>query len=30
MSDAGEFDDYLSTLGRLTAHVDPTASTGDG
>ena len=29
MSDAGEFDDYLSTLGRLTAHVDPTASTPD-
>lgn len=27
MSDAGEFDDYLKTLGRLTSHVDPTAST---
>ncbi|MGV9857936.1 hypothetical protein ACWDTD_04740 [Gordonia sp. NPDC003425] len=27
MSDAGEFDDYLLSLGRLTAHVDPTAST---
>ncbi|NDZ95754.1 hypothetical protein G3I13_06780 [Streptomyces sp. SID6673] len=27
MSDAGSFDDYLKTLGRLTSHVDPTAST---
>ena len=27
MSDAGDFDDYLKTLGRLTSHVDPTAST---
>lgn len=27
MSDAGEFDEYLTTLGRLTSHVDPTAST---
>ena len=27
MSDAGDFEDYLKTLGRLTSHVDPTAST---
>ena len=27
MSDATTFDDYLNTLGRLTSHVDPTAST---
>ena len=27
MSDAGDFDNYLKTLGRLTSHVDPTAST---
>ncbi|GAA3717913.1 hypothetical protein [Gordonia hankookensis] len=27
MSDAGSFADYLKTLGRLTSHVDPTAST---
>ncbi|AZG46084.1 hypothetical protein [Gordonia insulae] len=27
MSDAGEFDTYLKALGRLTSHVDPTAST---
>ncbi|MGC4962998.1 hypothetical protein ACPXCG_05845 [Gordonia sp. DT218] len=27
MSDAGSFDEYLKTLGRLTSHVDPTAST---
>lgn len=26
MSDAVPFDQYLSTLGRLTGHVDPTAS----
>lgn len=29
MSDAGDFEDYLKTLGRLTSHVDPTASTPD-
>lgn len=27
MSSAGSFEDYLATLGRLTAHIDPTAST---
>ncbi|WP_267615407.1 hypothetical protein [Gordonia bronchialis] len=27
MSDAGDFDNYLKTLGRLTSHIDPTAST---
>ena len=27
MSDPVPFDDYLASLGRLTAHVDPTAST---
>lgn len=27
MSAAVSFDDYLATLGRLTAHIDPTAST---
>lgn len=27
MSDAVSFDAYLSTLGRLSAHIDPTAST---
>lgn len=27
MSDAVPFEDYLSTVGRLTAHIDPTAST---
>ncbi|MCK5753180.1 MAG: hypothetical protein KAH46_10800 [Mycobacterium sp.] len=27
MSTAVSFDEYLSTLGRLTGHVDPTAST---
>ncbi|MEY1677206.1 hypothetical protein AB4Z55_23830 [Gordonia sp. ABKF26] len=27
MSTAGDFDDYLASLGRLTSHVDPTAST---
>ena len=27
MSDAGDFDNYLKTLGRLTSHDDPTAST---
>ncbi|MGV9795825.1 hypothetical protein [Gordonia sp. NPDC003422] len=27
MSDAGDFADYLNSLGRLTSHVDPTTST---
>ncbi|MGC4935037.1 hypothetical protein ACLQ3C_15285 [Gordonia sp. DT30] len=27
MADAPDFDEYLTTLGRLTSHVDPTAST---
>lgn len=27
MSDAGTFEDYLTTLGRLTSHVDPTTVT---
>ncbi|WHU47753.1 hypothetical protein QNM97_01700 [Gordonia sp. L191] len=27
MADAPDFDEYLKTLGRLTSHVDPTAST---
>ncbi|GAA12231.1 hypothetical protein [Gordonia alkanivorans] len=27
MSDAVDFEDYLKSLGRLTSHVDPTAST---
>lgn len=27
MSKAGAFEDYLASLGRLTAHIDPTAST---
>ncbi|MGV9709176.1 hypothetical protein ACWDTI_00730 [Gordonia sp. NPDC003424] len=29
MSEAGEFNNYLKTLGRLTSHVDPTESTAD-
>jgi hypothetical protein len=29
MSAAVPFDDYLGTLGRLTAHIDPTASTAE-
>ena len=27
MSKAGAFEDYLASLGRLTVHIDPTAST---
>ncbi|MBO9049171.1 hypothetical protein [Curtobacterium flaccumfaciens] len=29
MTPASAFDEYLATLGRLTAHIDPTASTSD-
>lgn len=29
MSNAPSFDQYLTTLGRLTAHIDPTASTSE-
>jgi len=29
MSAIPSFDDYVTSLGRLTAHVDPTSASGD-